>query len=304
MQKFKRRQQQLTLRKYLHDNMGKLEDGRSRRIIHASSVTQETYCPRAEAIRDLERIHTDDGMMIDTCLRYTFSYGRYVEYEFYHHWAKDIIIGDWQCTHCNHMIYFSKYPIACGECGGKIFDYKEVRFKSEISGIECGVDAIILFPGENLYRTVELKTKARDPFRDMKGPDSEHRIRTNMNLRLIDESNHPHKDKINTQTATVLYFIKGHGAKDPTLLREGIKDSLTPMKDFTIIRDDKQSEIEYNRGKSLFEFRQTGVMPRGINKNMNCEHAGECIVKNSCFSTKYPVGEVHTPDKRAFSEEQ
>lgn len=128
-----------------------------------------------------------------------------------HHFADmGRAVGHWKCTACGKVHQFCKRPGKCENCGCKGFKPEEVRFQSAISGASCGVDMLVQLGGPKLF-PVELKTMIKDQFAELVAPLQEHRLRTNLYLRLISESEQPWSNLVSTEEARVLYVCKGGG---------------------------------------------------------------------------------------------
>ena len=110
--------------------------------------------------------------------------------------------------------------------------------------------------GEKKLKPIELKTMDKDQFKDLKGPLAEHRLRTNLYLRIMAESSSPWSNTVNHEKATVLYVSKGGwGCADPQLKEWGLKEEFSPFKEFEISRDDSQTDDLADRARTVKEFR-------------------------------------------------
>ena len=195
----------------------------------------------------------------------------------------------WKCIACGTLHEFQTKPVACKTCGVKRFDPIEVRFESAVTGASCGVD-MLLAMGETKLRPVELKTIDKEEFKQLKAPLAEHKWRTNLYLRIIDECEHHWSNMVNTKQATILYISKGgFGTLDPELKKWGLSDQFSPFKEFTIHRDDSLTEGICKRAKVVTDFRKGLVgMPCGICTTAMDKRAKTCGFRGACFSGDYP----------------
>jgi hypothetical protein len=275
----------------LHNFLGGMDKSRSLSIIHASDVTKpEGFCPRYFALHDVTKTKPKDNYL-STSENVTYQMGRDLQDNVVH-WFADMgkAIGHWKCVNCNQLHEFCKRPFKCKHCGCHVFKPEEVRFKSEISGTSCGVDMLITLGGPKLI-PVELKTMDKDLFKELKAPLAEHRLRTNLYLRLIEESKHPFAKMIDTKTAQILYVSKGgYGCASPQLKGWGVTEAFSPFKDYEIKRDDSATTPLVKRAKVVKDFRDGLVgMPCGICSTALVKRALSCSKKTACFSGDYPA---------------
>ena len=137
---------------------------------------------------------------------------------------------------------------------------------------------------------IELKTMAADQFKTLIAPLAEHKLRTNLYLRIIAESEHPWASMVSTERARILYISKsGYGCADDGLKAMGIKESFSPFKEFEVLRDDSQTAEPAARAKVVKDFRDGQVgMPRGICPSALTQRAKGCAFKSACFSGDHP----------------
>ncbi|MCK5788780.1 MAG: hypothetical protein KAH32_07265 [Chlamydiia bacterium] len=282
-----------SLKNALHKHLAGFEEARPIHNIHASAVTSKDkdFCPREYALLDLTG-KKQKGQFIGTSLRTTFNHGNDLQKRINEEYLTKIMVGDWQCRNCGEIQQLCRKPEE-SKCFNQdtithIWQYLEPRPLSKCSGISGGIDALIN-TGEPKYKIYELKTMAVDQFKALKAPLAEHRLRTNLYMRLVAESDGDLKHRVNAQEAGILYVCKGFGIKDDTLKEQGIKDAgFTPFKEFAITRDDKSTQELSNRAQMVKQFREGGKMPQGVCKNSFCKRAKTCPVISECFSGKYP----------------
>jgi hypothetical protein len=272
----------------LHQHLTGYEIARPIKNVHASELTKG-LCPRYYAILDKEPKLLRDNWL-STSENVTYRIGRELQDAVVHWLAdQDKAITDWKCRACDDLYMLQKRPKKC-QCGCSKFDPQEHRFASELSGASCGVDVLVQF-GAGKLRVVEIKTMDKDQFKALQMPLAEHRLRTNLYLRLIAESGLDVVEQIDTQVATVLYVSKGgYGCADPTLKQMGIGDSFSPFKEFVIQRDDKATDAMMQRAKVVLDYRKKKVgMPCGICATAMEPAAKKCSAVKACFSGQYPA---------------
>jgi rubrerythrin len=274
----------------LHQHLNGAEPARPLKRIHASELTKEAgFCPRYYALHDVTKKKPKDRWLT-TSENVTFRMGRDLQ-DAVVHWFADMgkAIAHWQCLGCGHMHQFTLRPHKCEICGSKSFKPDEVRFESAISGASCGIDMLVNL-GEPKLRPVEIKTMEKDQFKELKAPLAEHKQRTNLYLRIIDESEQHWSNLVNTQKATVLYVSKsGYGCSDPGLAKWGLSEKFSPFKEWDITRDDKLTEEPTRRSLIVKNFREKLIgMPCGICTTSMSKRAIGCEFKKDCWSGDYP----------------
>lgn len=229
-----------------------------------------------------------------TSLSVTFEIGRMVQEYVVHTLAStNSTVGDWRCDHCGELHEFMLRPNLCRVCKCPKLKQQEVRLYSQKSGISCGIDMFQVV--DEKYKIIEIKTIGPEDFKNLVGPLAEHKLRTNLYLRVADECDHPHKERFNTEEATVLYVSKGgFGCKDDTVATYGIKDqNFSPFKEFTIKRDDEQTNELVFRAKRLDEYKKGAKgIPLGVCPTSYCKRASKCQMVKDCFSGSFPADET------------
>lgn len=290
-----------TLRAYLHDQMAGYDEPRSRLITHASDLTNDEveFCPRERALQ-LYTGSKSKGRYIDPCLTYTFAMGHYMAEMLIEEWLGDIVVGDWVCTHCKMALVFSKRPkVACKNCGGTHWKYKEIRVKDETTGVSCGLDLLVKLPNRPKLQLIEIKTMIKDQWKALKAPLAEHRLRTNLYLRVASGSDY--RNQIDTKQGILFYMIKGYGGSvDEDLSKEGITDKMTPFKEFVVTRNDEDTEIYFKKGRAVQVYKDTGVAPEGVCETYDCKRAKSCEMRAKCFSGDFKSGGLFPLDIEVF----
>jgi hypothetical protein len=281
------------IKEYLHHLMPKYEPARPIKRLHASDITNpdRKFCAREYQLLDVTG-EEKKGMFIGTSLRYTFDLGELLHEEFRNRWARAIAVGDWKCRRCKHVVTFCKHPGACSTCGHQDWHYQELRFKSKSSGISGGIDVLLHLPGEKKYRIVELKSIDKDQFKVLKAPKAEHRKRTNLYMRLVEEYGGLAAKMINLKEASVLYMVKGFGISDHGLKGQGFKDApFTPFKEYHVKRDDALTQDGCDEAIKVIEFREQGGCFSGrVCIDIYDKRVTECAVSKQCFGDKYKEG--------------
>lgn len=285
-----------SIRLHLHNALANKQKARPTKRVHASEMWKSDmfgqsgeFCPREYALLDiLEKRRPDE--YIKTCSQMVFHFG--------HHVADIVIqalaekgkaVGHWKCQYCEHLYKFQKRPRECSECEHDKFDYIECRFKSKETDMSCGVDLLVpTLSGK--HRIVELKSIKDEEFKKLEAPLQEHKRRTNLYMRIVEDSKGTRSKKINTQEAVVLYVSKGgYGCKDSNLHKEGITDGpFSPFKEFLVKRDDTVTQVKWEHTRTLKEWREgKRPMMKGLCPTRVCGRAQSCSVVEACFSGKW-----------------
>jgi hypothetical protein len=293
--KRKKNRKLTSIRQFLHATLPKLEPARDHANLHASDLLKKglfedkEFCPREYALLDTLKLKRPDEFL-HTSNQKVFAEGNTAANWLIHKMADaGIAVGHWDCKYCHTRYKFQKRPSECKECCHTDFQYIEVRFRSQESDISGGID-IFVDLGEPKLRIAELKTMMDTDFKKLVAPLAEHKWRTNLYMRLVEDSNSKFRHKINTKEALVFYMCKGgFGYQDDELIEEGIRDSLySPFKEYRVARDDDTTQTKWNHAKALKRFRDgKGKLPKGICPTSACKRAQSCSVKNQCFSAKF-----------------
>lgn len=265
----------------LHGSMSKYDKHRGVNEVHASDMTREVeFCPKEYAIH-----HTlckpKKGFAIAAPMRHTFDMGVDIGERVCNDYLVDFALGDWKCASCGTVRTFQKKPkTGCDRedirCNWR---YEEVRLK--IPPITCGFD-LFLDVGKPKARVVEIKTMIKELFVKLKAPLAEHRLRTNLYLRMI--ANSPLADRVETSVGHVLYIAKSYGNWNPD---EGV---LTPFKEYEVERDDKATDKMVARAAEYQLYRNTGKIPQRVCPSATCKRAKACSVVQECFSSQFKSG--------------
>jgi hypothetical protein len=274
------------LKEYLHKNLAGFQKARSRKNIHASSVTKTDieYCPREQGIMDILGLKDKDEF-IGTSLNYTFQYGRWAESAVQNEWMADIAFGDWKCNVCGEVHSARMKPKKCG-CGHSNFSYKEMRVLDP-SGMSGGVDLFVKFPHKKKLTLLEIKTMDKDQFKTLLAPLAEHRTRTNLYLNAIERSSEDWAHKVNTKSAIILYICKGFGFKDEEVKQYG-DAPFSPFKEFEINSNLDTVQVYFDKAQQLTDFRtNVAPLPKGVCETLTCKRAKTCRVSSQCFTGEY-----------------
>ena len=279
-----------SLKFHLHQYLSRYEEARPLKKVHASNLTKEGgLCPRYYALADKTGKKPKDEWLTAS-EQVTFHIGRVLQ-DSVVNWFADMgkAICHWRCVSCKQLHEFQHRPLKCVSCGTKSFTPEEVRFESAVSGASCGVDMLVSM-GETKLRPIEIKTMDKDQFKTLLAPLAEHRLRTNFYLRLIGESGHSWSNLVNDQVATVLYISKGgYGCADPVLKTCGLNDQFSPFKEYTVKRNDSETEGITARAKVVKDFRDGAQgMPKGVCASSLDKRAVYCPYKAACFGGDFP----------------
>ena len=275
----------------LRKNMGGYQKARSHKVVHASDVTKPNFCPRYLALLDLTGSNKKDEY-ISTALQATFDMGHATATLVVEKWMGQNAIGNWKCRKCGQQRTMCSKPQATcqlhGECN---WEFIEPNFVSTEYGISGSLD--VLADVGSKWLVVELKIMKAEDWEALVTPLPEHRIRTNLYLKLIADSDSMWKNNINLHEARVLYVSRGYGKKNL-----GTQEIL-PFKEYTVQRDDAGLQPMLNQAKKIKIFRDymaqdDGCMdlapiPDGICKTALDKYAKNCNMCKECFSGKYPA---------------
>lgn len=280
-----------TLKYRLHRYLGGHQPGRSYKRIHASELTKpEGYCPRQIALQIATKAEIPDEYLI-TSLAVTFQIGRDLQDNVVN-WFADmgLAVGHWKCLACGAQQEYCKRPKACPTCGCRAFKPVEARFESAYSGASCGIDMLADL-GDPKLTPVEIKTIDKEQFKGLVAPLSEHRQRTSLYLRIIDESEHPFSKQVDTEKARVLYVSKGgYGCLDDDVKSWKIGEQFSPFKEFTVTRNDAVTVEPTRRARAVTLYaRGEAGMPDGLCDTALNKRAKGCPVCKECFSGKFPA---------------
>lgn len=287
-----------SLKVRIHKELACYDEARDHKIVHASDLTKEDeFCPREFALADLLKVKRK-GQFLSTSLMTTFDSGDAISDLVRTKWAVRHAIGTWECIYCGIKHKFTKRPKVCGEngCGSTSFRYHEESFWSNSCGAVGNLDMLADL-NEPKHRVVEIKTIDKDFFKELVAPLAEHRLRTNLYLRMVEDSSHPCKNHINTKEGIILYVCRGFGIKDDTMEKLGIKgDNFSPFKEYFVQRDDSETQDSWDKASELKAFRENkkekgkAFMPEGVCATGLTKRAKVCNCVKACFGGQYPVG--------------
>lgn len=285
-----------SIRYLLHKGLVSEQKARSTKTVHASDMIKSglfgedyEFCPREYVLLAILKRRRPKEY-IKTCNQLVFNFGNMVANNIIHILAdQGKAIGDWECSYCERVYKFQKRPDECTDCENDRFRYIECRFISEESGISCGVDLLVPVTAKK-NKILEIKSIKDEEFKKLEGPLAEHKWRTNLYMRIVEDSAGPRKNKIITNKASVIYVSKGGwGCKDATLNSEGIKDGpYSPFKEFIIKRDDDSTQYKWDHAVLLKEYKDgERKMPKGLCPSSVCKRADSCSIVKECFSGDY-----------------
>lgn len=266
-------------------NMAGFRPARDPATVHASSLTKDDFCPRAYALYDVAGKKPKDEYL-DAALALTFDVGNATADLFTNVWAGQAILGDWRCTKCGDTRSFCTKPgPGCKQDPGPNgchWRYQEVKFVSQTYGVSGSIDAIMRLSAPKLFVT-ELKIIKAEEFEKLAAPLAEHRIRTSLYMKLIEDSDSAYKDAFNLQEARVVYVSRGYGKKDPKL------GKITPFKEYAVKRNDGALGPYLQKAQAVKVYRDKKLIPAGVCATTLDPRSKKCSVCAECFSGKFPV---------------
>lgn len=276
-----------TLIGVLRKNLPRERPARSHKNVHASDLTKDFFCPREVALLDLTG-KTRKPERNSVALQATFDVGNATGDLVRERWMGQTALGAWRCRACcmvtnpDHLL---PKPVQVSAAPGHEHDwqYQEVCFRSPTLGFQGSLDVLTDLGAAKVFIT-ELKIMATDEFDALKEPKPEHLERTSLYMRLVEESTHPERFRINTEWALVLYTTRGHGRKHPD------HGEVLPWKEFWVPRDDALTTRAIDRAARVKLFREKAVLPKRDCANSYCSTAKGCAVVLACFSGQYPEG--------------
>lgn len=275
-----------SLKYHLHKHLCDKEPARPYGDVHASDLLNTPdFCPREHVLGMMAGKERRDRRVF-TAEAVTFAYGYAVE-DLVRNWYADIgrAWGDWACMACNRLHKFQRRPKKCKACGCKGLTYAEHKFLCPDSGIIARPDLFIDL-GKPRLTMVEIKSMDKDRLKGLVAPLAEHRWRTNLYMRIIEESGDPISERIDVEKAYVLYVTKGgYGFKDEQVRRWKLSDGdFSPFKEFAVQRDDEDTEEQLEMARAVERYKRTGEVPLGICPTMFVKRAKYCTMCDECFS--------------------
>lgn len=278
---------------HAHKALAGYRPGRSHKTVHASDVTDPSYefCPREYALRDLSGA-VPESEFLSTSQQVVFAIGNSLQEWVTRDVLKGVAVTDWKCLACGTMVVLTALPEKCVACGCRGFKPVEHRFVSKKSGISCGIDTLVRLDGPKLV-AVECKTMGLEEFKKLAMPLAEHAQRTKLYMRIIDESDDPARERIDTSKAHVLYITKeGYGTQASNHQAWGFMDGKwSPFREYIVTRDDKAVEALVAKAATLNAWREsldtleTKPMPSRICPTPFCKRATSCKMVHACFNT-------------------
>lgn len=268
----------------LHKHLVYMEEARPYSRVHASDLMgRKDFCPREYAL-GMKYLNGRKAERRTTAEAVTFRYGYAVE-DLVRGWYQqmDRAVGNWECQACSKLYEFRRCPAKC-VCGSKGFDYREITFKCQKTGVTCRPDLFLDF-GRPRLTVLEIKSIDKEMIKKLVAPLAEHRWRTNAYLRIIENSDSPHREKIDCHDAFVLYTTKGgYGFKDEQIRRWKLLDGdFSPFREFPVVRDDSATEELMSMAAMVEVYKQTGEVPLGICPTSLTQRAKYCPQADRCF---------------------
>ena len=278
----------------LRSHLGGSRPGRGRAVLHASSATRPDFCPRQWVLMDQLGL-ADPPESIATAMAVTFAMGLAAETLLVEEWTGDRAIGNWICRHCHEQRSWSRKPggycktesIAPGAQPRKHW-WKYQQIVIEALGMVGSPDVLFDVGSPEMVLT-ELKTLNPTEFDKIVVPLPEHRLRTNLYLKMLDASTNPYRSKVNLTEARVLYISRSYGRMNAEW------NEILPFREFVIKRTDADLKEALQKAKALELSRKNMGTPSGICDTALDLPAKKCPVCIQCFSGKHP-GVVKWPE--------
>jgi rubrerythrin len=257
-------------------NMSKDYPERSHKQVHASDVTKEDWCPRQFALMDKLKMERPPRF-IPAGLKATFDVGNLTSDLMREEWLGDGSVGHWRCIYCFHLHELTAKPKQCVACGSKQYKYVETHFVDHEIDVSGSIDVLLDLKGPKLIPG-EIKIIKADMFDELVAPLAEHRIRTQLYLRLIEKAANKWSPYVHQHRAKVIYVSRGFGKKSAE------HGHIIPFKEFDVKRDDSAVEPYLHKPRQLKAYRkQNGPLPDAVCDNPLCSTAKKCPVRKHCF---------------------
>jgi hypothetical protein len=265
----------------LRENLSGKVPARSHEQVHASDLTKPDFCPREVALLHATKGKRKD-QFVDTALKVTFDIGNMTSDLIREKWLAGQAVGDWWCSRCGAKRAFCKLPPDTDQTSPHVhhWHYREVKF--EALGFTGSIDMFVDLGAPRLT-VVELKIMAPDEWIPLVAPKAEHRVRTNLYLRLIEASDHPMKDRINLTKAKVMYVTRSFGKAHPEY-----GGDILPFKEFDLPRDDSAIADALDKSEKIQLFLKSGIFPKRTCDTSWGPVAKNCSACAACFSGKFP----------------
>jgi hypothetical protein len=271
----------------LKQNLGGFQPARDHSVVHASDVTKPGFCPRQWALIDILGVKKKDEF-VSTAMHATYDMGNATASLVVENWLGDYAVGNWKCQTCQSQRTFSSKPKnGCKNQQACNWKYVEMRFESQTYGVDGSIDVMVDL-ASSMVQVTELKIIKVEDFKELKFPQAEHTLRTQMYLKLIADSDSPFKHKINLHEARVLYTSRGYGIKNVE------HNDILPWKEFTVARNDDRVSPLLKKAQQIKFFRDArkageSLIPSGLCTLPTDKHAKTCGMCNACFSGQYPA---------------
>ena len=266
----------------LKRELGGHRAGRSADVLHASDITKSDFCARKWALFDLLEKGVE-SQFIPTALDVTFRMGNVAERLVMEEWAGDAAVGHWQCRLCGLQRTMIAKPAGFCTTGVRHrWGYRQFVIEAPEYGLSGAIDGIFDVGAPHLL-IAEIKTLNPTDFDTIMTPQPEHRLRTNLYLKMLAESNSPYKDKFNLSEARVLYISRGYGKMNATW------NEILPFREFVVKRQDSDLKEILQKAKAVKLSREGQGMPTGICATALDKIAKKCVVCKECFSGTYPA---------------
>jgi hypothetical protein len=265
-------------------NMGGWEKARDHNTVHASDLTKPDFCPKQLALLKITGKNKKD-MYVATALRATFDVGNSISDLVREQWLGKHAHGYWECRSCGTTSTFGIKPAYKCKCNTTHWRYVEANFLCQQYDVSGSIDVLVDLHAPKL-KVTELKIITPVDFEALAAPLSEHRIRTNLYMKLIEGSDAVLANRINLQEAHVMYVSRAYGKKHAKY------NEILPFKEFVVTRDDATLQPLLDKAKEIKVFKKTGVMPCGICATSMDPKAKNCSVAAECFSGQYNAGEI------------
>jgi len=252
--------------------------------LHASSLTRPKpeFCPREAAIM-MALKRQEDPQHIGMATRVAFDIGEAIHDMVRDKWLRPYAVGNWECWKCEYTHQFSRVPKS-DKCPGcheyTTWIYRELVAVGTTLPVTGSLDVVVDL-GMPKHFLTEVKSIDKDQFNQLAAPLAEHRVRTNLYLHLVADSDVPWKDSIDLTRAKVLYVSKGYGQKN-------IQGTISPFKEFDVVYTPESIAPYLAKADLLKQYIDHGKMPKGICPTSFVPRVKACHCPKECWGTQFP----------------
>lgn len=243
---------------------------RDHSYVHVSELVSN-FCGRRTLLMDrygIEHHVSRPGAQV------TFALGRAIERHvrelLINHYGVQRFVGRWECLCGDVELEESGEPDAddCPRCGEAPHFYRELTLHLPAQRVLGNPDMIFVCD-DGYYLPIEIKSMARNSWRELQRPVVEHQLQVLMYRRMLEGLGHPTRDY-----GVVIYVCKDH-----------VGEFNRPYKEFRAEQATWGGHVEdmLRRAQETREARDRGELVPRICENDRCTMARSCPAAHLCF---------------------